>query len=112
MHIRSSYAWTHQTAELEDTTLRSLAASPFTKVRMCVFPTSYLYNTGEPARDPYERDSSGAFDFSRFNVDFFQHLEWRIQQLQEIGVKADLILLHPSTGGAFRACPSGRTTCT
>ncbi len=32
------YAWTSQPVELEEQTLKTLGASPFNKLRMCVFP--------------------------------------------------------------------------
>ena len=35
------YAWVHQTRELQEQTLKTLAASPFNKIRFCVFPKSY-----------------------------------------------------------------------
>lgn len=41
------YAWTHQTAELQEQTLRTLAQLPFNKIRMCVFPKRYTYNQSQ-----------------------------------------------------------------
>jgi hypothetical protein len=52
----TAYAWTHQPAALEVRTLATLADSPFRKLRMCVFPKSYVFNTNEPARYPFARD--------------------------------------------------------
>ncbi|BDZ44717.1 hypothetical protein GCM10025866_06260 [Naasia aerilata] len=49
----TAYAWTHQGDDLEERTLATLAASPFNKVRMCVFPKSYLFNENEPVRFPF-----------------------------------------------------------
>src|SRR4029453_9463867 len=43
----TAYAWTHQGKDLEEQTLRTLAGSGFTKLRMCVFPKHYLYNSNE-----------------------------------------------------------------
>jgi hypothetical protein len=40
----TSYGWTHQNEKLEEQTLQTLAASPFNKIRMCVFPTSESWN--------------------------------------------------------------------
>jgi Domain of unknown function (DUF5605)/Domain of unknown function (DUF5060)/Protein of unknown function (DUF4038) len=102
----TAYAWTHQSAELQESTLRTLADSRFTKVRMCVFPKSYFYNANEPARYPYERDPGGAWDFTRFDVAFFRHLEGRIRQLQDIEVEADLILFHPYDRWGFSQMPA------
>jgi hypothetical protein len=90
----TAYAWTHQTEELEEKTLETLAPAPFTKVRMCVFPKSYLYNANEPPREAYERGEDGDWDYSRFNPDFFRHLEERILDLQALGIEADLIFFH------------------
>ena len=41
---------------LQEATLATLARSPFTKLRMCVFPKSYLFNTNEPDLYPFARD--------------------------------------------------------
>lgn len=89
------YAWIHQGNELEDQTLASLAQSPFNKLRMCVFPKSYLYNTNEPLLYPYEGSLQEGWDFTRFNSLFFQHLEHRIEALGRLGIEVDLILFHP-----------------
>jgi hypothetical protein len=45
------YAWIHQTEELQQQTLKTLAASPFNKIRFCIFPKSYAYNVGPVAGD-------------------------------------------------------------
>ena len=87
------YAWTHRPDALEEQTLKSLAASPFNKVRMCVFPT------GGGARSmryaPFEGAMPTGWDKTRFNPIFFRHLEQRVGQLRDIGVEADLIVFHP-----------------
>jgi len=93
------YAWTHQTDELEEQTLKTLATAPFNKLRMCVFPKYYEFNRGEPGRYPFERTATNRWDFTRFNPLFFQHLEKRIGQLGDLGIEADLILFHPYDGG-------------
>ncbi|WP_325050186.1 DUF5060 domain-containing protein [Cohnella faecalis] len=91
----TSYAWTHQGDELEKQTLDSLKASPFNKMRMCVFPKSYLFNFNEPVYNPFEGSLTEGWDYSRFNPAFFRHLEERIAELGELGIEADLILFHP-----------------
>ena len=91
----TAYAWTHQGEELEQRTLASLAGSPFTKVRMCVFPKSYLYNTNEPERFVFPHDADGGWDVTRFDPAYFAHLEQRLDELQALGIEADLILFHP-----------------
>ncbi|MCM3784580.1 DUF5605 domain-containing protein [Neobacillus mesonae] len=90
----TSYAWTHQGESLEEQTLKSLKASPFNKMRMCVFPKSYLYNSNEPVHYPYEGSLEEGWDFTRFNPEFFRHLERRIADLGVLGIEADLILFH------------------
>ena len=49
----TAYAWTHQPPGLQQATLGALAKSPFTKLRMCVFPKSYLFNSNEPIAYPF-----------------------------------------------------------
>lgn len=89
------YAWTHQGEQLERQTLQSLSESPFNKMRMCVFPKSYLYNRNEPQLYPYEGSLEEGWNFSAFNPAFFEHLEQRIADLGRLGIEADLILFHP-----------------
>ncbi len=89
------YAWIHQGEELEAQTLETLAAAPFNKLRMCVFPKDYLYNKNEPPRYPFARGEGGGWDFTRFNPEFFRHLERRVGELMALGIEADIILFHP-----------------
>ena len=108
------YVWELQSAELQKKTLETLAASAFNKIRFCLFPKHYDYNLKEPRSYPYigqPMDSSvltkenflhytGAaegnrWDFRRFNVEHFQHIDSCIQKLRDIGVEADLIVMHP-----------------
>lgn len=104
----TAYAWNHQEQALQEQTLASLSQAPFTKIRMCVFPKHYRYNETEPDHYPFklvkkgqstwpatQEEAGWEFDFDEFNPAFFQHLEKRISQLAEIGVEADLILMHP-----------------
>ncbi len=93
------YAWTQQGPVLEATTLATLAASPFNKLRMCVFPKRYDWNTNEPPLYPFVGHPTNHWDFTRFNPAYFQHLEQRIQDLQRLGIEADVILFHPYDGG-------------
>jgi hypothetical protein len=105
----TAYVWNLQGDAVEEETLATLAEAPFTKIRMCVFPKHYRYNENEPDRYPFPLVKQGssewtgsfrgeygwAFDFERFEPDYFRHLEKRINQLAEIGVEADLIIFHP-----------------
>lgn len=90
----TAYAWTHQSEELQEQTLATLAEAPFTKMRMCVFPKSYLYNANEPVDFPFPGSLADGFDLERFDVAHFQRLERRIAQLGALGIEADLILFH------------------
>jgi Domain of unknown function (DUF5060)/Protein of unknown function (DUF4038)/Domain of unknown function (DUF5605) len=106
------YAWTHQGDQLEQQTLETLQRAPFNKMRMCVFPKSYDFNTNEPEFYPFPLLTRGSsepirfwevdptlrgwsFDWSRFEPAFFQHLEQRVGDLQRLGIEADIILFHP-----------------
>jgi Domain of unknown function (DUF5060)/Domain of unknown function (DUF5605)/Protein of unknown function (DUF4038) len=97
------YAWIHQPEALQEETLRTLANAPFNKLRMCVFPKYYQWNTNEPILYPFESKDGLAtttnWDFTRFNPQFFQHLDQRILDLQKLGIQADVILFHPYDGG-------------
>ena len=89
------YAWQHQGDALEEQTLQTLSASPFNKMRMCVFPKHYDFNANEPAFYPFPGSLADGWDFTRFNPGFFRHLEQRVQNLLDLGIEADLILFHP-----------------
>ncbi|MHB1305523.1 MAG: DUF5060 domain-containing protein, partial [Limisphaerales bacterium] len=89
------YAWVHQSRELQEQTLQTLAASPFNKIRFCVFPKSYEYNRNEPELFAFTKGANGKFDFDRPDPVFWRHFERRILDLQQLGIEADLILWHP-----------------
>jgi hypothetical protein len=89
------YAWVHQPKALEEQTLKTLAASPFNKIRFCVFPKAYTYNTNEPEHYAFVKKADGKFDFTRPDPKFWRHFEQRIADLQRLGIEADLILWHP-----------------
>ncbi|HWS57810.1 MAG TPA: DUF5605 domain-containing protein, partial [Actinotalea sp.] len=91
----TAYAWTHQAAALQQQTLDTLAAGPFTKLRMCVLPKAYLYNRDDPALFPFPRTADGGWDVTRFVPEFFRVLEDRVADLARLGIQADVILFHP-----------------
>jgi hypothetical protein len=101
----TAYAWTNQPEALQEHTLATLAASPFRKLRMCVFPKSYVFNTNEPISYPFARDREGNWDFTRFDPQFFRHLEMRIGQLTELDIETDLILFHAYDRWGFSEMP-------
>ena len=109
------YVWTQQPDGRIGETLRSLAEARFSKIRFCILPKHYDYNLGEPRTYPFEGtpmdssvltkenfwnyaehiDEGNRFDFTRPNPEHFRHLEKCILALQEIGIEADLIVMHP-----------------
>lgn len=89
------YAWVHQPLELQEQTLKTLAASPFNKIRFCVFPKSYTYNKNEPERFAFATKAGGGFDFDRPDPEFWRQFEQRVLDLQKLGIEADVILWHP-----------------
>ena len=112
----TAYAWTHMGQGLQEQTLRSLQNSGFNKIRMCVFPKNYELVKEEPELYPFavrevKIDEKGnvlnVWDFTQFNPAFFQHLEKRIDDLNRLGIEADLILFHPYDKGrwGFDAMP-------
>lgn len=104
----TAYAWAHQGDEREQQTLNTLKNAPFNKMRMCVFPKHYRYNANEPDFYPFESagDSLTEWDFTRYNPAHFQHFERLVGQLSEIGVEADIILLHPYDRWDFSKMPA------
>lgn len=116
------YVWNLQGDEMEEKTLRTLDTAPFNKIRMCVFPKRYIFNSNEPSRYPFPAKFSGPvnqpwskemaraysaqqppdyWDLERFNPEYFQHLEKRILDLRARGIEADLIIFHPYDYGAW-----------
>lgn len=114
------YAWVHQNRELQEQTLRTLGSSWFNKIRFCIFPKFYRFNEEEPEMYPYLRGSRAGideerlkkskimpfhthtevkditdFDCYRFNTEMFRKFDRRIEQLRDMGIEADLILMHP-----------------
>lgn len=93
------YWWELQPKALEEETLKTLASAPFNKIRFCVFPKRYQWNTNEPIMYPFAGEPLTNWDFTRFNPAYFRHIEQRILDLQKLGIEADIILFHPYDGG-------------
>lgn len=89
------YAWVHQGDSLADVTLKTLSDGTFNKIRMCIFPKSFDWNHNEPILYPFEGEPLTKWDFHRFNPAYFKNIEKRIQQLDSLGIEADLIVFHP-----------------
>lgn len=89
------YAWVHQPLKMQQQTLETLKASPFNKIRMCVFPKDYAYNKNEPELYPFERYEELNIDLERFSPAFFKHFEQQVGALRDLGIEADIIIFHP-----------------
>jgi hypothetical protein len=98
------YNWIDTPDELQEETLKTLAASPFNKARMLITqqPTPYQ-NKYAPPRWPFTGQPPRDWDFTRFNPEFFRHYEKRIGQLRDLGIEADLILFNPYGKWGFEA---------
>ena len=91
----TAYQWTSVKQSVQEKTIQTLTDGPFNKIRMCVFPKSYIYgNDSEPWLYPFKREGDQN-DFSRPNYAFFQNLDRRVKQLSELNIEADVILFHP-----------------
>ena len=108
------YVWELQSDARIEETLRSLREARFNKIRFCILPKHYDYNLSGPRSYPFEgtpMDSSvltrenfyqytgktegNHFDFTRPNPAHFRHIEQCILALQQLGIEADLIVMHP-----------------
>lgn len=88
----TAYAWAQQSEARCAETLATLKASPFNKMRMCVFQ-----NVAAEPVEPFAVTGKGDKDWdpARLNPLFFQRFEKRVAQLLELGIEADIILFHP-----------------
>jgi hypothetical protein len=99
------YAWAFQAEETQRQTIETLSASPFNKLRMCLFPKWYQHNRKEPPMYPFPRNGE-TNDYSTFSPGYFQHLDRLILELRRIGVEADLILFHPYDKWGYQSMPA------
>ena len=99
------YAWAFQPEATERQTIATLTASPFNKLRMCLFPKWYQHNRKEPPQYPFPR-ARESNDYSTFNAAYFQHFDQLILELRRIGVQADLILFHPYDKWGYQSMPA------
>ncbi len=102
----TSYAWIHSTKERQEQTYQSLQKAAFNKLRFCVFPNNSVNEL--PEIYPFKlvsskKDAEGkthyVWDYTRFDVKFFQHLDEVVDRLRTLGIEADLILFTPYDGG-------------
>lgn len=91
----TAYQWTSVEQAIQQQTLQTLAAGPFNKLRMCVFPKWYHYgNRTEPWAHPFHA-VDGRRDYAQPNYAFFKNLDLRVSQLRDMKIVADIILFHP-----------------
>lgn len=90
------YAWHRQSAGRQERTLRTLAGSPFNKVRMHVLPGAgdAAEGTGQMPY-PFAGTPEAGFDCRRLQPDYFAHLERKVGELMQLGIEAELILFRP-----------------
>lgn len=105
----TSYAWIHSDNERQEQTYKTLDETGFNKLRFCVFPNNSVYewptiypfkllkksHSDELKKDVY------LWDFSRFDVKFFQHLDKVVERLRDMKIEADLILFTPYDAGLW-----------
>jgi hypothetical protein len=90
------YNWLDTPEELQEETLKTLAASPFNKARMLVTQQKTAYRKQfPPPRWPFVGTPPHDWDLTRFNPEYFRHYEKRLAQLRDLGIEADLILFNP-----------------
>ncbi len=97
----TAYNWWHMSEALEGQTLATLAASPFNKIRMCVFPKHNAGATNELALYPFVGTPPKDWDLARFDPKFFRHLEKRVGDLRDRGIEAEPILFDPYDKGRW-----------
>ena len=88
----TAYQWTSVKQSIQEQTVKTLAGSPFNKIRMCVFPKSYQYGN---ETEPWQYAFASSIDVTKPNFAFFQNFDKRVQQLMNLGIQADVILFHP-----------------
>lgn len=97
----TAYAWIFQDEERRSRTLSTLARTGFNKLRMCLTPKWFAYNEQEPLIAPFLRGEDGGYDFSRPDPEFWNLLDEHIDELECLGIQADLIFFHPYDAWGF-----------
>ncbi|MDD6222414.1 MAG: DUF5605 domain-containing protein [Lachnospiraceae bacterium] len=99
------YALMYQKDALINETMETLKHSPFNKIRLCVFPKHYRYNTNEPEHFPFCKRDDGSWDVDHPDFIFWDRFEKRLRELFAMGIQVDLILFHPYDRWGFSAMP-------
>ena len=87
----------------EEQTLETLRTAGFNKVRLCLLPKPLGY---ELFALPFVQQPGGGNDLTRLNPAYFQHVEKRIRDLQQMDIQADVILFHPYDAWGYKSMPS------
>ena len=70
---------------------------------MTGFPKWYPFTHHEPRYYPFmgnfSEGGNSSWDFTRFNPQFWQHYEQRVQDVVALGIVPEIILFHPYDGG-------------
>ena len=90
------YNWLQAPDDWQELTLKTLASSPFNKVRFLVFPQNVDFRKSvSPSLFPFAGTPPDDWDYTRFNPAFFRKMEQRVGQLRDLGIEADVILFNP-----------------
>lgn len=90
------YNWLQAPDDWQELTLKTLAGSPFNKVRFLVFPQNVDFKKSAPlSLFPFAGTPPDDWDYTRFNPAFFRKMEQRVGQLRDLGIEADVILFNP-----------------
>ncbi len=88
------YAWVNQSEQVQEQTLETLKNAPFNKIRMC-FPKNSTPTTPQIRKDMHSRETQKTALISPDLIMCSLKIWKKIQQLDELGIEADIILLHP-----------------
>lgn len=106
----TNYALALFRPQTQEKTIESLSKTGFNKTRFCILPKDFPCPEEEPMSYPFllKSRTKGAdgkehfeWDITRFDTEFFQNLDHRIEQLMALGIEADLILFHPYDRGMW-----------
>lgn len=89
------YGMMHQPKALIAETIETMIASPFDKIRTCMFPKHYIFNENEPEMFAFEKKPEEGFDFHRPCFAFWDAFEETIRIFEQHQIQVDLILFHP-----------------
>jgi Protein of unknown function (DUF4038)/Domain of unknown function (DUF5060)/Domain of unknown function (DUF5605) len=95
------YNWLHQDEPLSSSTVSTIAAAGFNKLRFMVFPQAGGHVEHFPELLPFERRPDGGWDVDRPVVPFFRRLDEAVEALGAHGIQADILIFNSYDGGRF-----------